>query len=377
MERHSERPNKRQKLFATSKAAHSAHLVNISSKIIALKVGGYSNSNVQNAAEEPRQDDSQNEATVIDKANGLADQAGDIDQGDIFQVTDVDPDDRLRERDGVEEGLSVQPGENNSDSDSDSDYSCTIPAGDDSNMDNGSEVSKSSETFSDKMFYVHKRVLCQTSGFFQAATKPEWSGQGKKPIDLSDDDPKIFALYVQWLYTGIVAVKTMQEDSDAEASDEEDVERFEKGSDEMDDLDISKRCLVKCYILGEKLMDAVYRDAIMDILLSICFVEIPDANTIRIAYGGTPVASPLRKLMVDVWVWCGQSPQRTAVLSRERTLRKEDIVGESAAEFAVDLLHALLEHRAFAPIDNPAESAENPPWITQSESYYVQLGAEI
>lgn len=246
-------------------------------------------------------------------------------------------------------------------SDSDSDYVYEEPPIEDLFLDLESNGTNTSEYYPEKMFQVHKSVLCQTSRFFQTATKPRWTAQRKKPIDLSEDDPEIFALYVQWLYTGSVAVKSKREDND-----EDDAEP-EKGNVEIRVEDISCRCLVKCYVLGEKLMDLTYQNVIMELLLTLAPVRtgIPSYDTIRIAYKGTTTNSPLRKLFVDIWVWCGY-PLR----------QKGDLVMESSPEFANDLVHALLAQRNIAPIDNQEEGATKPPWDTDLASYYLQLGDE-
>jgi len=46
-------------------------------------------------------------------------------------------------------------------------------------------------------FHVHKTVLCKTSGFSKAALKPEWQGSEPRPVDLTDEDPATFKMYLQ------------------------------------------------------------------------------------------------------------------------------------------------------------------------------------
>ena len=49
------------------------------------------------------------------------------------------------------------------------------------------------------VFHVHENVLCQTSGFFQTATKPIWNGEPQRPIDLTNEVNSIFEQYLHWL----------------------------------------------------------------------------------------------------------------------------------------------------------------------------------
>lgn len=44
--------------------------------------------------------------------------------------------------------------------------------------------------------YVHKDLLCEDSEFFRAATKPEWQNSAVQTVDLTDEDPATFAVFV-------------------------------------------------------------------------------------------------------------------------------------------------------------------------------------
>ncbi|CAG5144452.1 uncharacterized protein ALTATR162_LOCUS1549 [Alternaria atra] len=46
----------------------------------------------------------------------------------------------------------------------------------------------------DQVFYVHKSLIGNSSEFFKNATKPEWRTDSR-PIDLSDEEPRIFERY--------------------------------------------------------------------------------------------------------------------------------------------------------------------------------------
>lgn len=61
--------------------------------------------------------------------------------------------------------------------------------------------------------------------------------------------------------------------------------------------------MVDLYLFGERLQDDEFCDDVLcAILLMLDKPEwCPGSNTIARAYAGTPVGSPLRKLLVDVW----------------------------------------------------------------------------
>ena len=54
----------------------------------------------------------------------------------------------------------------------------------------------------EETFWVHERLICYYSPFFDAACHGEWTESSNKAIELPEDDPDIFALFVQRLYSG-------------------------------------------------------------------------------------------------------------------------------------------------------------------------------
>jgi hypothetical protein len=141
---------------------------------------------------------------------------------------------------------------------------------------------------------VHKDLLCQKSPYFSAAANDCWKEGQEGRVPLSDDDPAAFALYVQWLYRGrIFSARDM---SDTGGNQEE--------------IDL----LVEAFVLGEKLQDRDFKDAIIDSLIHA--VDTPDeqdtrwyprSTTIDRAYRGTPESSPLRKLLVNMLFFHGHA----------------------------------------------------------------------
>jgi hypothetical protein len=95
--------------------------------------------------------------------------------------------------------------------------------------------------------------------------------------------------------------------------------------------------LIEAFVLGEKLQDQEFKDALVDCL--IYAVDTPDGqdkrwyptpNAINRAYRGTPENSPLRRLLVDMYFFYG---------------RREWLDKATNAEFLRDLAQDLLQDR--------------------------------
>ncbi|KAF2660741.1 hypothetical protein K491DRAFT_774638 [Lophiostoma macrostomum CBS 122681] len=158
-------------------------------------------------------------------------------------------------------------------------------------------------------FCVHKNLICERSAFFANALKPEWVKANGKKIELQDDDPEIFSLYLQLLYTDKLPVKGRETPKSSD--------NLKKSSDrEHDDFWRSKdaECIQICqlYILADKLQDVTSKntvvDAIIELLQEIEVLEDADLgpfldfDVINRVYDGTPESSPLRRLMTDHWI---------------------------------------------------------------------------
>ncbi|KAF2660686.1 hypothetical protein K491DRAFT_571812, partial [Lophiostoma macrostomum CBS 122681] len=94
-------------------------------------------------------------------------------------------------------------------------------------------------------FHVHKTLVCTASKFFANATKPGWQNNetGKpKPIDLSDEEPAIFKVFVQWLYGRTIAISLLQ-------------------------LGVSIG-LARAYVLGEMLIAEAFQDDVLKAMIA-------------------------------------------------------------------------------------------------------------
>jgi hypothetical protein len=158
-------------------------------------------------------------------------------------------------------------------------------------------------------FWVHKDLISSRSDFFANALKREWMKVKDRKIELPDDEPKIFALYLQLLYTDKLPVKeieSLRKSGDSGDSSDNDDSEYWKLKD--------AECLELCqlYILADELQDVTSTNTVIDAILGV-FKEMVDMDdgdlgpfldfeVIKLVYDSTPMLSPLRQLMADHWV---------------------------------------------------------------------------
>ena len=159
-----------------------------------------------------------------------------------------------------------------------------------------------------------------------------WSGAND-----SDDDPKVVELYAQWLYCGRILSHDPTLDS-------------EQDSGEPD-------LLVGAFVFGENIQDAQFRDTVLDALIMYTSTPykhgerwFPTGSTVRRAYKGTPVGSPLRRLMVDLHSHHGS---------------QEWIKDDCSVDFLVDLVRNMYATRPAPITSDPTHSR------MQSCSYHL------
>lgn len=164
---------------------------------------------------------------------------------------------------------------------------------------------------------IHRDLLCDNSPYFSTATKDCWKGDEEGRIPLPNDDPAVFALYIQWIYRRRIFCR--QEMGDTGGNREE------------------IGLLIEAFVLGEKLQDQAFRDAVVDCLIDA--VDTPDGQdkqwypspgAIDRAYRGTPEGSPLRRLLVDMYFFHG---------------RREWLDEATHADFLKDLAGEFLQDR--------------------------------
>jgi hypothetical protein len=135
---------------------------------------------------------------------------------------------------------------------------------------------------------VHESILTSRSEYFKCDLGSMWRNDPTKPVTLSDDDPDVFALYVNLVYTGRLATR---------------------GTNEW-------LKLVRLYVLAEKLQDVHAKNDTFDAMNAFIrefswiriFSSAPgdatnlpliSAESIAELYDGTPALSPARGLVLD------------------------------------------------------------------------------
>ncbi|GIZ49937.1 hypothetical protein CKM354_001295300 [Cercospora kikuchii] len=192
---------------------------------------------------------------------------------------------------------------------------------------------------------IHEKLLCKDSAFFRAATKEEWTPREDGIIAMPDDDPHAFEIYVQWLYGGKLLVQARDMDP--------------KKSREL-------RLLVESFILGEKLQDRVFQHATIDSLIA-CVNDYDQEGTVYFpaghadrVYEATPENSPLRSLIVDMFVYHGHSAwvgsNANTCFLRDVARKVLDIRGRPAASSPIALRTATTYHHKEEPAEESSGS---------------------
>ncbi|KAM0712238.1 hypothetical protein Q7P37_011332 [Cladosporium fusiforme] len=176
----------------------------------------------------------------------------------------------------------------------------------------------------EKEYSVHEGVLCKSSPFFHSATRKEWKEGQERRVVLPDDAPSIVDLYLQWLYTDKILSRKLPEEN------EQSTERGTRNT-------VENSLLIGGFVFGEKIQDGNFKDAIIDALIhSVSAIDVdgrrwfPAAESVDIAYQGTPEGSQLRRLLLDMHICHGDSKWT---------------VNQKNVEFLADLAGRLLDEK--------------------------------
>ena len=144
-----------------------------------------------------------------------------------------------------------------------------------------------------KSFYVQETLLRQHSLFFKKALSRDWKEKVERVVNLPEDESAVFAIYIEFLYSGNLAV-------------------MPDGLDPIDAARLEQLRLCKVYVLAEKLQDMETRNrAIQGLLYSSKQVRpgnrtiCPGTDAVKIIYNGTLPGSMARKLLVDYYTYRG------------------------------------------------------------------------
>ncbi|KAK5712890.1 hypothetical protein LTR17_017859 [Elasticomyces elasticus] len=165
-----------------------------------------------------------------------------------------------------------------------------------------------------EVFHIHDQFLYRGSLFFEAALRPEWREGRERAVKLPEEDPDVFCCYMQYLYTGYVSCTT------------ETPAGYHK--------------LVKLWVLADHLLAFTLQNLVIDCILAAakephrnvqvteleagkepsqstidpaekhvihsrekdCLLYLPSEETVEYVYQNTLQHSPLRRLMVVMYI---------------------------------------------------------------------------
>ena len=136
-------------------------------------------------------------------------------------------------------------------------------------------------------FLVHKDVICQVSDFFTKAFNSEFSEAKTASMDLPEEDPNLFEVFVRWLYHPLIE-DAKETHPDAEKK--------------------SHTLLVRLYLLADKYSIVTLKRSIIDhlvfyIRLNPAGIYAPSLHDLSKIYENAPASSGLRKLFLDWFKW--------------------------------------------------------------------------
>lgn len=200
---------------------------------------------------------------------------------------------------------------------------------------------------SQRSFKIHEHVICDHTEYFHIHMKDTWTAMKdeSRVIELPNDNPDAFALWRTWIYTGKLAILP-EPPFPLEA---------------MDDRAAHYAVLAHAYVLGEMILDIPFMNAIADVyVLNARGVDgarahYPTNEDIGVLYDGTSPDSPIRRLLVDIWMYRG----KVEWLDREM---------EDAAlprEFLVEVMRELLKLKKAREGETMSR-----PWKMTHEQYH-------
>lgn len=168
---------------------------------------------------------------------------------------------------------------------------------------------------SPEKFAIHESIIKPRSEFVRLALRGEWKEANDRTIPLPDDEPQVFSLYQEWLYSGLIYTRPSQ--------------LLPKDDDEF-------ALLTQAFILGDKLMDLDFKDSIVDAITEKLRKEQTfDTSLTNLVWENTPDGSPLRRLWMDVYFYFGSAEWLDSKLMGEPV----------SSEFMVDFSRYQMQNR--------------------------------
>lgn len=186
----------------------------------------------------------------------------------------------------------------------------------------------------EKVFHVNEAFLTERSKFFKKAMNSKWLEGQTKVVRLVEDDPDIFEIYINLVYTGRLPI------FDNATTMRNLPKMIEDGYSQLSHL----------YVLAEKLQDVKAKnstvDAIIDIFHSHIYLgqeyrkkfkpPIPSLESIRIMYNGTPSSQEYlchgREILVALVAWYA------APAYFEKKYNHKDFPAEFLGDLSLELL---------------------------------------
>jgi hypothetical protein len=180
-----------------------------------------------------------------------------------------------------------------------------------------------------KSFLVHKDLIVSRSDFFARALNGKWKEDDDNVVKLTEDEPEIFGLYIQLLYSGKLPLQDTPSTKDG-GKVNTNRESAEKAKDyDGDSINEEFRKLCQVYVLSDKLQDTTAKNAIIDAYIESTNQHLkgglPSLEEIKIVYSGTLPSSAMRRLIVDLYVTYGNSSD---IDKRDRNVLAEDFLFE-------------------------------------------------
>ena len=162
------------------------------------------------------------------------------------------------------------------------------------------------------VFMLPEDRLRASSEFIDAAMRGPWKESQERMVSLPNFDRKLFAVYLQWLLTGVVHSR-------------------QRGDDPLSALLQELVKLPELFNLGHYLLDTDFRDALNDSLMQ-CVIELQGRSAVfSPSYGSkfyqnVPDGSPTRKLITDIIVWGNRGAALRALPAKIDTMEPDLIM---------------------------------------------------
>ena len=149
-------------------------------------------------------------------------------------------------------------------------------------------------------FTVHTDVASRSSKFFRAALSSGWKESLQNHVTLKNITSINFGYYLQWLST----------------------------NDHKFLVELSLLTFVQLYILGDFLDDSAFRTCLLNhfVKKAVDILICPGGAVVTAAWEQTPRDSPLRKVIVEIWITASKNELVTRFAGVHKDVPKEFIV---------------------------------------------------